>query len=249
MNEGMPIRYTSDEFYHIVGRSDPTNHEANFETILKIIDSGRILHTPADPTHANYASINWDADFRAGEPLIKQITCYCDIPYEALTLHLKKYGHFGISFHRQFLIKKGARPVIYHPLQAPGPNTEWTSPHSTSLFDDWINMLRGFQEHIKPLASGLIQKTLGMVQPDPPRAASDMEDFLTESFFAFLKVFNADLPDEDPENFYTEREWRIRGNLSFFPEDIVSIIVPVGYIRRLASMRPDYAGKIIPTPI
>jgi hypothetical protein len=242
------MRYTSDELFHFVGRNDPTNHETNFQTILKILESKNISYWPHDGDDRSW-EIDWQADFRSGEPLIKQITCFCDIPYESLGIHLNKYGMFGISFDRRFLIRKKARPVFYHPLQAPGPNTDWSSPHSTTLLEDWICAAESFLEQIaRPMMSNVMFQPLGVVHTNPNNAAWAMDDFLTDGFFAFLKVFDGHLAEDAPENFYMEREWRIRGYLRFQPDDVVSIVVHRDFIKRLASTAPEYAGRIFPAP-
>src|ERR1019366_7648127 len=41
--------------------------------------------------------------------------CFCDIPLGDLDLHMRKYSRFGIAFRKEFLLKKGATPVMYVP--------------------------------------------------------------------------------------------------------------------------------------
>ena len=48
-------------------------------------------------------------------PLIN--LCFCDIPIAELSIHVKKYSCFGLSFSKQFIIGKGGKPVLYIPKQ------------------------------------------------------------------------------------------------------------------------------------
>ena len=45
---------------------------------------------------------------------------------------------------------------------------------------------------------------------------------------AFLKFWNVDLPEDHPENFYMEREWRKFGNLPLAP-CLREIVAPASF--------------------
>lgn len=62
--------------------------------------------------------------------------------------------------------------------------------------------------------------------------------------FGQLKFFNVGLADNDPDNFYMEREWRIPEGFGFRLEDIARIIVPGEFADRLRSELPAYYGPI-----
>ena len=44
-----------------------------------------------------------------------------------------------------------------------------------------------------------------------------IDDAFVQHFLAYIKPFNSELADNDPNNFYSEREWRKFGNLLFQP--------------------------------
>jgi hypothetical protein len=244
----MGVRYTSEELFHFVGLRDPFDHKSNYSTLLKILKDQLLSHPPHS-RFDNSRTINWDAKFEAGELLVSQVTCYCDIPYEALGLHVQKYGFFGISFNRRFLVKVGTRPVTYVPIQPNDRFSGWGSPHTITMLRDWLRTRDGFYEHVvAPIEQRVTIRHLDIKPPDAKEAIIAVDDLLTEHFFAFLKVFGADLHDETPENFYMEREWRKLGNLSFWPDEVVSVIVHRDFIGRLASEFPEYAHKIRPAP-
>ena len=56
--------------------------------------------------------------------------------------------------------------------------------------------------------------------------------------------FDADLPDDSPDNYYLEREWRKHGNLKFTPADVVRVIVASGFEDRLRSDVPAF-GELV----
>ncbi len=60
-----------------------------------------------------------------------------------------------------------------------------------------------------------------------------------------LKFFDHDRDDEDPENFYFEREWRVSRNVRFTLGDVQRIIIPPAFSRRLRNDFPRYAGEIV----
>lgn len=247
----MVVRYTSDVLYHFVGFKNPTEHETNFSTLLKILDDRVISHWPHDHFQTGIRrTYDWEANVERGELIVPEVTCYCDIPYEALPVHLRKYGCFGISFPRRFMVKNGARPVTYVPLQSRDRLAGWGSIYSLTMLRDWMRVRAGFYEQVVlPVEQNVMMRTLGVKPENPNDAILALDDFLTNDFFAFLKVFDSDLNEDTPENFYMEREWRKLGNLRFSASDVANVIVDRSYILRLAIERPNYSDKIIAAPL
>jgi hypothetical protein len=242
--------YISNELFHLVGRSHPTDHKANYETLLKVLDSNCVSHPPHNPDfYAHQISFNWNRNILSEELIVPSITCFCDIPFETLEIHMKKYGKFGLSFPREFLIKYGARPVIYMPMQPSDPQRGWGTIHCEALLHDLEQIWRGFREHlIDPIAAGSRSRSLGRKPHSPEAAAMAMDDVFTQQFLAFIKPFNSELPNDHPNNFYLEREWRKFGNLGFQPRDVMHVIVEPDYIERLKKERPAYSDKVVAAP-
>ena len=61
---------------------------------------------------------------------------------------------------------------------------------------------------------------------------------------SFIKFFDPAMPEDDPENFYMEREWRVYGNVDFDLSDISRITLPGTYVDRLAAAIPGYQGSV-----
>jgi hypothetical protein len=115
-------RYVSQELTHFVGRGLKEEKE-QYELLLHIIKSGWLKCDPQnrfgqddDPGAGGYilniveSVLEEDVYQPAYQPLA---VCFCDIPLEDLQLHMQKYSRFDISFHKDFLIERGANPVFY----------------------------------------------------------------------------------------------------------------------------------------
>jgi hypothetical protein len=53
-----------------------------------------------------------------------------------------------------------------------------------------------------------------------------------------------DKTEDDPENFYMEREWRSLRNIHFEIDDIHRIILPRSFSKRFRNDVPEYFGEI-----
>ena len=112
---------------------------------------------------------------------------------------------------------------------------------------------RGFIQHIVQHDEWLdLPHEFGKLPEDRPNAVAATKWVFDMYFLAFLKPYDERLPDDHPNNFYMEREWRKLGNFHFAPagnitpEAIVRVVVPAAFTDRLASDFPAYAGKITP---
>lgn len=246
----MILPYISNELFHLVGRRQPTDDEANYQILLKVLDSSCVSHPPHNQdSYSHRIAFNWDKSIFSEELVVPGVTCFGDIPYANLHIHMKKYGKFGLSFSREFLIKYGARPVIYMPLQPSDPYKGWGTIYCESLLLDLEQIWRGFREHIViPVDEGSRSRSMGVKPTNPKEAALAMDDMFTQQVLAFIKPFNSELQDDHPDNFYLEREWRRFGNLNFKPKDVAHVIVHPNYIERLKTERTIYSNKIMPAP-
>lgn len=64
------------------------------------------------------------------------------------------------------------------------------------------------------------------------------------SVFPLIKAFKGNSADEDPENYYMEREWRRYGDLDFSLEDVCRMYLPQRFAKRLRADLPDYYGQM-----
>jgi hypothetical protein len=243
-------RYISNELFHFVGRSNPTDHKANYQVLLKVLDSRCISHPPHTPgANAHRITINWGENIFSEKLVAADITCFCDIPLETLGIHMKKYGMFGVSFDRALLIKYGARPVIYIPLQPSNPHAGWGTIYCETMLHDTEQIWRGFRECVvDPIAGDSRTRSLGEKPTSNKEAALAIDDVLVGNFLTYVKPFNSELPDDHPNNYYFEREWRKFGNLPFQPNEVLRVLVTSDYAERLKNERPIYSDKITVAP-
>jgi hypothetical protein len=245
-----PKYISNDELFHFVGRSDPTDHEANYGILLAVLDGG-VSHPPhTRDWGAHRVTINWDKNIFSEELIVPTVTCYCDIPFETLEIHMKKYGMFGLSFARSLLIKYGARPVIYIPLQPSDRLAGWGTIYCQTMLHDMEQIWRGFRAHVfDPIDTGSRSRSLGVEPKSKDEAVIAIDDAFVQHFLAYIKPFNSELAEDNPNNFYSEREWRKFGNLLFQPVEVMRVLVAPEYVDRLAKDRPAYAAKITVAPM
>jgi len=59
-----------------------------------------------------------------------------------------------------------------------------------------------------------------------------------------VKFFDHTLPDDHPNNFYMEREWRVVGNVQFSLPEVVRVLVPSQYGTQLRKDVPEFTGQV-----
>ena len=142
MTNGISI---SNELFHFVGHSGPKDDEANYEILLKILNAKCVSHPPHRNDWGDFGfTVNMEKSLVRGELIKPKATCYADIPFDCLSIHINKYGRFGLSFPRDLLIKYGARPVIYVPLS----DNDWMPPHGTTLLEQIESVYKAYDELI-----------------------------------------------------------------------------------------------------
>jgi len=62
--------------------------------------------------------------------------------------------------------------------------------------------------------------------------------------FSYLKFFNHLYPDDHPDNFYFEREWRVVGNVGFKMEDAKRVFIPEKCAKQFRQDCPQYYGQL-----
>ena len=249
------MAYTSNKLCHFVGRSLKNDRE-RLNLLLEIIDSGRLLAHPNKPngkpsikTSSTYEQID-----DLGEPFSHiDCVCFCDIPDSELAIHTKKYSKVGLGFSKDFLVNAGVRPVQYVPLgfhmrkQMEGcitpddPKKYYIAINRlmiyTLLLMDVVNvednsLIKLFLE--KKETSELVNAASIHIEANLPELFSGiplhsftyalLQHIINSN--AYVKLFNPTLEDNDPSNYYMEREWRSLQNVTFTVDDIKSIYLP-----------------------
>lgn len=236
--------YISDELFHFVGHRAPNDHEGNFGTLIKILRSNCISSEPPKVGWGtNTVRLKRGARLDSEELVVSNITCYCDIPLDALGLHIEKYGCFGLSLKKDYLIKYGARPVLYVPMSS----NDWSSPYGHNLLRDIEGVVEGFMaqlydERVEQLTTH--SRSLTRVPATPREAIGALHSVLLKDFLAYIKPYNSDLPTTHSDYFYAEREWRRIGSMMFEPSDVQTIVVLAGFESRLREAMPNFSGKV-----
>jgi hypothetical protein len=183
------------------------------------------------------------------------MVCFCDIPSGQLQIHTQKYGSFGIAFRKQFLVSKGATPVYYIPSNASNRTVGIGPSTVAERFNDiraQIQRVRNDLERYVNRIDGYTPYSSKLSSPSAPEGHqlrgrfSALEADLEEIVFGRMKFFKVGLPENDNENFYMEREWRLHDGLSFGLRDVARIFLPPDYCQQFRKDIPDYTGEVCP---
>lgn len=238
-------RYVSDELTHFVGRG--LHEEAQFRLMVRILEEGHLSPPPHDPEPRGRVTIDPDGRVSRNEAYEPEAVCFCDIPVGDLDIHIQKYSPFGLAFRKPFLVERGASPVFYvagasrtlrRDLRA-GKDAETTR---ADYFDE---MVRAYHQLRAEAEKALVRLPPGAPERGHHEALLRLADFLDFEVWSYLKFFEYPLHDEDPENYYMEREWRLLGALRFSLDDVRRVILPESYAREFRKTFPGYHGQII----
>lgn len=216
-----------------------------------------------------YFEVRVNGPIEDNEFVAPEMVCFCDIPVSALELHARKYSRFGIGFKKDFLVRQGANPVMYVAKTAGTPLRLRSDCACHADFfvqdgDDGIlasSLERGaFLEKLKARTFELSESYKKALQREFLEYRREKDDpvdlrrrllthveFTTGSFcylFGLLKTFDPALPDDDPNNYYMEREWRVIGQVNFDQSDVSTIVVPAEYMERLRSEMRDIQCRL-----
>ena len=253
--------YTSDTFYHMVGWSilgdaeiapDDKNEEC-YKLLKEVLDFGFIAGADGRGKREKQEcliSITTDmkghlrnGDFK-GFLAKGVITCYADIPRPSLGLHARKYGLFGFGVSSKYLAFLGARPVSYIPVENDGSMQPSYRGHG--LLNNMTNeilklhkVVDEWEDDHNPLEEGG-GRTINIRHPQ-----SVLATILTRDVAAFIKPYDQNLPLDHPDCYYTEREWRLLGNVEIKQPNVTTITVAKGYADRLLQDVPRARNFII----
>ena len=237
-------RYVSDELSHFAGRSLPDD-EARYDLLVRILKSGE-LRASAQGGASGFGT-RQDVDFSSGNRYEPGMTlvCFCDIPEADLAIHTAKYSRFGMSFSKSFLLTAGASPVYYVDRSARylnvGSRAEYFDSHIREL--DWARDFTD-QQGCEFVPQGTNGSGVNEWRDTNYQRLNYLLSFFEQATLLFVKWFDAELAEDDPENVYMEREWRTLEDVHFSTDDVTRIFLPREFARRLRSDLPDYYGAI-----
>ncbi len=257
-------RYVSGELTHFVGRGSDDPEQQYRILVDAILKGGWLKHSPGaeaplgpvEALEAGGLSMSIapnDPDVPPGESFRSQVVCFCDIPVEDLQIHVRKYSPFGLSFLKPFLVEKGANPVFYVASNSPalqmlaGRENEPIPGNSFPREGTFRHNARAYNDLFHELTLGDAPRHdngLLVGHPEQHMKTSTIQSFLNFYVFSFVKYFDDTTSDEDPENFYMEREWRVLGDVNFGLKDVYRVFLPSAYAERFRHDLPDYTGQV-----
>lgn len=236
---GRVQRYVSEELTHFVGRGLP--EEDQYRLLVKVLRSG--LLSPEGADVAGHVVVDRAKPLSGNEAYAPEAVCLCDIPVGDLDLHIVKYSPFGVAFHKAFAVAQGASPLFYVAADArtsePGEGGEARAVTKAERFDAMVREHQRLQDEAAAALQGSDARTAALL-----RRYLALQDFLDFEVFSHTKFFRYPNADEDPENYYMEREWRMLGALRFGLDDVRRVILPQRYARDFRGAFPDYAGQL-----
>jgi hypothetical protein len=236
----MPQRYVSDELTHFIGHAQPDD-EARYSLLLTILREGLLTSDPDSPLAVARQEGPVIYTYDPAEPFSNDSiemtrVCFCDIPVPDLPLHMRKYSNFGLAFRKPFLVAKGANPVFYWVGDAPmRARTKREAlgelVANFRVMADYLWHRQG--EEPRPIKGQSLSVRLHLLR-----------ELVNLHLLCFIKEFDAALPEDDPDNFYMEREWRVAGIVCFTIQDVSRVIIPSAFAERFRRDVPEYFGQI-----
>jgi len=238
------------ELFHFVGRGLPEDQQ--YRLLCDIVKGGIISHPPHknDGGRFGYTSQfiggKWQGDlisekFRDdGKLMFPNITCFADIPFDDLHIHVSKYSEYGLSFSKPFIAKYGGRPVMYFPYWNDDPQNVLFGDRALNRINDTIRDM----EESKPNSNSSNDTQNNNAGPVP----EDVMRCLYMEFLAYIKPFDVNLPLDEPRQYYMEREWRKIGNVKFKKSDIIGILLPKKFKQGFINQFPELATKVRSLP-
>jgi hypothetical protein len=209
-----------------------------------------------------YFEVRLNGPVLQNEFVAPEMVCFCDIPVQQLTVHTAKYSRFGLGFKKEFLIAQGANPVFYVARNAATPLALVSAGLFSNFFDgEFSSDCRAkFFERLKEFALAVADRDRERWQADATSYKSGEHDpgvfrerlvtlngFMLGTFayvFGYLKTFDPSLKEDDADNYYMEREWRVLGRVTFQQDDITRVLLPPAYIDRLQDDEPSIRAEL-----
>lgn len=112
------------------------------------------------------------------------------------------------------------------------------------ISEDWDELANLFELEVNPLFGGT---TLSGEHGSPGLGESPghrISDWVGHDILAFMKFFDPTLPDDHPDNYYMEREWRCVRGIKFELADIANVFVAAGYQKQFTDRFATLASKV-----
>ena len=105
-------------------------------------------------------------------------------------------------------------------------------------------MMEEYHEFFRFLETKIREFSHAVGVSDEEKQLRELQRFFDFHIFSFIKLFDDSVPDNDPENYYMEREWRLLGNFKFSLDKVIRVILPHKFARQFKKDMPDYIGQI-----
>lgn len=233
-------RYISEELTHFLGRKLASDDE-RFSLLKRILRTGRLRPGPGRARMSvAYRGVSSES-FSTNLAVIPEAICFCDIPLQDLGMHAGKYGRFGLAFPKVLLAHRGANPVFY--IDKTSRTTPKEEETRQQFFDRALKDYAQLFERDLPI---VLHKSGNKGSPSYDRYSRFRQVQLLMGFevLCFLKFFDSNLPDDHPDNYYMEREWRVLGGVDFTLDEVTRVLVPAVYSRRLRAEIPSFSGQV-----
>jgi hypothetical protein len=211
-------------------------HERQYRLLVAILRKG-ILGQFSDSNYVvTFSGGGRETKLSSNKKYSGQMVCFCDIPVEDLPLHMKKYSQFGLAFSKDFLTCNGATPLLYVCENSLVKNT-WNNPSSVAECNRLIPLREVFDNYD--------EDWYRLVDVKPRnQTLSDMHVTVQRLLHSHLKFFDSMKNEDDNDHFYMEREWRVMGTVRFTLDDIVRVILPPSFAKRLRQDLPEYCAQL-----
>jgi len=240
-------RYISDELTHFLGRELKDEDDAEqkqYEVLCKILKERKLRGKQTASRKASVISWSWNLKAKPSQNdmVNTDMVCFCDIPLQDLNLHIKKYSPFGLSFDKNFIVRKSGSPVYYLPKSS---LVRGGYPF-LGRQDDTFSKADYFDLMLPKLFQKFHEDPLGKVDKGITPEIEDVGIFMftISQIFSYLKFFDHKLKEDDPQNYYFEREWRVLGHVEFNIGDIKRILIPRSFAERFREDFPKYYGQL-----
>lgn len=250
--------FISPNLTHFVARS-LQGEEERYRLLLEIVRSGKLIAPGASNFEMGSLEpggpegwilrrtrrVDYTRRLSGNDKYLSSVVCFCDIPEADIGFHARKYSSFGLSFQKGFLIHQGATPVFYivresTTHEASGPGTQgWETKRTRAEFFDTAEM------DYCTRVTGVYPKPTPEAEQ---RAGRPFGRLMGEYVFPFMKFFDGGRPEDDVENFYMEREWRLIGVATFGLSDIACLYVPPEFVDRTVADSGVDRGRVRACP-